>query len=220
MKPRLFFAATVAAVLSGCAMPVTDDEVDWRTPILSRGGCPDLSGTYTTGMPLDHFENCPLPQCAKSQPVGLLLLVAGPAAKPSLPNVVIERMRDFPREVGDQTTGNNYLAKVTHDSHAIEIRIQDETGTVFLKGHIPSNHPSIGCYRDALIIRRVAHLGGAEGAKGVVKYSEVELRRRTDGSIVASQWENSRVRSRLTGAPSGIARDVHERAWVFKLIHR
>jgi hypothetical protein len=58
MNARMVLGAVVLGLtLSACfGVPITESDFEWRYPVLSKSGCPDLTGTYNVGQPVSDNE--------------------------------------------------------------------------------------------------------------------------------------------------------------------
>jgi hypothetical protein len=68
-----------------------------------------------------------------------------------------------------------------------------------------------------MIVRNINNLGGSEGGAGMVQFSETEIRKTIDGSLLITEWRAWRYRSILTGKAFGEPRDVVQRSWRFEI---
>lgn len=75
------------------------------------------------------------------------------------------------------------VTSIKHHGQFLEITLLDEKGTKYQKSILKLNHPQIGCYDGALVIRDMNAIGGAEGSLGTAYASERMFRRMPDGSL-------------------------------------
>lgn len=216
MNTRIIILTFLATLITACAMPVYDDEIDWRHPNLNRDGCPDLSGLYfDDGAPRQEMMRCPVSwSCSRVE--GLFPLMIGKLQK--LPEYRFEKYMPFPKPILKKA-GPIYVTAVRHTPSEIELRLQDTQGKEYSSLSMPLRHERIGCHNGTLIVRSVGNLIGSEGGSGSVQYSETEIQKNMDGSLVLTEWRAWHYRSKLSGKAYGEAQDVAQRSWYFFPAH-
>jgi hypothetical protein len=217
MKLGLLLLAAVASLLPGCAIPVTDEEIDWRFPVLSKQGCPDLTGTYADeSEPL--LYKCRWCNQPRLRTHWLFLSITGGLRRP-LEGVTISTTKMASQQSSDPSRGDR-ISVIRQTNSFLEIERIDDEGIAHIKGIVHLSHPRMGCHDGALIIRNVANLIGSEGGSGSVQYSETTIRKMPDGRIRVTVLSGDRYRSKLTGKAYGPALDAEEKSWIFNPIKR
>lgn len=180
MRRGLVLAAAVALV-PGCATPVTDRDIDWRFPALSKQGCPDLTGKYINNKKL------------------FILLTGGLLGGGSRQGTRIEDVRPLPVPEPDQQDRTVYFTRIKQTASNLEAVLIDNANTEYIRGVVSLEHARIGCQNGAMIIRRLGNVAKAESAAGSADVGETEFRRLPDGGIEAVDWARRYLRSNLTG---------------------
>jgi hypothetical protein len=168
---------------------VTDRDIDWRFPALSKQGCPDLTGRYLNAG-------------------GLFVLMTGGVVAPH-EAATIQTVRPIPE-------GTVTFSVIRHEADTLKLVLSDDAGIEYLRGTLGGSQ--IGCYGGALIIRNVRNLPKAESAYGLVRYSELKIRKLADGNLRVARWSAERLRSNFTGKAMGPVRDVRENSWMFRSV--
>jgi len=169
------------ASLAGCAIPVTDDEITWRYPDLSGDGCPNLTGRYLNNKKL------------------FTLLTGGLLGVASRRDTSIEDIRPLPSPEPGKSDRTAYFTRIRHTEGALEATLIDEANIEYARGRVYLDHAWVGCYKGAMILRRLRNIAKAESASGLVDLGEIELRKLPDGGLQAVDWSSRYLRSNWTG---------------------
>lgn len=209
------YLATFLLFSAGCSpLPVRDSEIDWHFPVLSKQGCPDLSGRYLDdGIRREEMMRCTSASLTCSRAAGLFPLLIGKLE--DLPEYRFEKQTPLPKPT-QKDSGTVYVTIVRHTPSDIALRLQDLHGIKYSSLSAPLHHDRVGCHSGAMILRNISNLGGSEGGSGMVQYSETEIRKATDGSLLLTEWRAWRYRSKLTGKAYAEPRDVVQRSWRFE----
>ena len=211
-------ALAFAASLAGYAIPVTDTEIDWRFPVLSKQGCPDLTGRYLVGEPLPVASGCSYSGCGGNQPIGLFALITGGGKNVVVPGTTFEWFNEFPKQTVEHRDKSIRVTVIDQTARDVVVTVLSETGVAYVKGSVPLGHANIGCHAGVMIIREVRNLAKAESAYGLVRFSETEIRQAGDGNLHVRRWLAERLRSNLTGKAIGPVRDAREDRWTFQFV--
>jgi hypothetical protein len=216
MRVKMLSAIVTAASLqASCAIPVTDSEIDWRFPPLSMDGCPDLTGSYYEGAPVKVADDCLHSRCSdKLYPIGLYALLTGGTARPIVPGTTFQSLKPLPNQTVENRDRTVYISEIKYDANTLRLALKDISGATYIVGAVPLNHSRVGCRDGSLIIRDLAHVGGAEGSRGYITWYETEIKVVPNG-LIAHRWSETRPRSRLSGQAYGNSQDVSSRAWTF-----
>lgn len=208
----MFLLAFLCFLITACAIPVSEADIDWRYSPLSTDGCPDLSGRYfDDGKPRREMMQCPLSwSCNRVE--GLFPLMISKLGK--LPEFRFEKHMPLPKST-QKDAEVIYVTTVRHTSSGIELRLQDVQGAEYSSISTLLQHEHIGCYGGAMIVKTANNFIGSEGGSGGVQYSETEIRKMPDGSLLLTEWRAWRYRSKLSGKAYGEPRDVAQRSWRF-----
>ena len=209
-----FCLAIFVLFSTGCSpLSVRDDEIDWRFPVLSKHGCPDLSGRYfNSGIRRQEMMQCPK-SWSCNQVEGLFSLMIRKLEK--LPEYRFKDINPL-QKASTEKFSPVYVTTVSYTPSEIALRLQDPHGIEYASLSAPLHHERIGCHNGALIVRTVSNSIGTEGGSGSVQYSETEIQKSPDGSLVFTEWQAWHYRSKLTGKAYGEPRDVAQRSWRFE----
>lgn len=214
---RKVLAATLATLpTTACTLPVSESDIGWRYPMLSKDGCPDLSGAYLSARP----EKCSnSADCEKARETSLLGLMTNGIRPPHpISGTTIDWLQGEPRQMMGQGEGEkkqitySVLRQTRTD---ITIDAFSDAG-LYARATIPLQSERIGCVGGALIIRRLENYAGSEGGSGSVDFSETSFRKLPAGMLEAVKWSAQKGRSRLTGQAQGDVIDQREKQWVFR----
>lgn len=219
MSIRVASAIAAASMsLASCALPVSERDISWRYPALSKEQCPDLSGSYYEGIPVPVVDGCPHSWCSnKLYPTGLYALMTGGRSAPTMPGASFEEIRPLPTS-SMATSKPTYVSRIRQSSDSIRVELRDIGGLTYVVGTVSMDGLRIGCSDGFLIIRKVRNHASAESGTPGVSYSETRIQKMTDSSLRAETWSAYRVRSSLGGRISGSEKDLTHRVWTFPLM--
>ena len=125
-----FYLAIFLLVLAGCSpLPVGDDEINWKFIILSKQGCPDLSGRYVNdGIRREEMMRCTSTSLTCSRAAGLFPLLIGKFE--DLPEYRFEKYTALPKQKKNDV-GAGYVTMIRHTPSGITARLQDTQGTEY-----------------------------------------------------------------------------------------
>lgn len=195
----------VVLLTSACIpiLSVTEDEIDWRFPEISKEACPDLSGKYYT------FED-------GRYPTGGRLFNWMTRSDFFTPTYGVSMFNYSPVEgvnveiLHPDIKSISMLTSIQQTDLYIEITMFDRAGHAKAQGRIDMKQSQIGCYKGALIMRGLRNKAKAESAVGEIDYTEGEFRKLTDGSLQVQHWFSSRLRSNLTGKATGPLQESYQ----------
>lgn len=188
--------ALLSAGLGGCASAISNSDLQWEPTVLSRQGCPDLSGEYQDKGSLSR------------------VLFAGlggdkPLHEPSL----VERKVLRTPAVSGSTSSEMYSAvrafndgsrlSIDHKADSLKAMLMDSRGEVYEQITVKLDTPMTGCREDALVLRWKSVKRRAEWGGGDVTWGEREFRKLGDGSLTVTHREWQRALGVMSGGITG-----------------
>lgn len=216
MKWRKALAAILAWLpMAACTLPVSESDIRWRYPELSKDGCPDLSGTYLSSRPTRCSNSM---ECEKAQETSLFgLMTSGIRPPHPIPGTTIDWLQGEPQQMMDQRGGERKQIRyitLRQTSSSITIDAFSEAG-IYARANIPLQSERIGCADGSLVVRRIESYSGSEGGAGSVDISETRFRKLPAGALEAVTWSTQRDRSRISGQAKTAETDHREKHWMF-----
>lgn len=199
----------LVAGLGGCLhVPVTMESLEWHPAVLSKEGCPDLTGVYRDQAALHEvFSDGLTKGIDGGQPIAQVVTV-----KSWLPQgrLSIEAYREAYRVFSGRA-----ILSIEHQGSILKATLMDRAGDVYKKITLNLGTSQTGCHAGALVIRRKSVNRRAEWGGGDVTWGEQEVRKLDDGSLQVTSRERIQALSILTGAPTGPVRVMPENVAVY-----
>ena len=215
LSTKTLWVVVVSIMISACFRHVSEGAIEWRYPVLSKSHCPDLSGSYHEGIPVQVTDGCIHSWCSdKLYPIGLYLLMTGGVGKPIVPGASFEELHPLPRS-SKVTEETGYVSGVRLLDDFIKVELLDKKGRAYFVGTLPIDAVRIGCTDGFLVIRGLMGHASAESGNPGVSYSEIKMHEIADGSVKAETWSGYRTRNSLTGRVAGDERNLTRRVWIF-----
>lgn len=189
----------LVAGLGGCLhLPVTMERLEWQPAVLSKEGCPDLTGVYRDRGILHRVFSAGLtkskqdPADAEERPIAQ---VAGIKSWLSQ-GMSLEAMRDAYRAFSEHA-----ILSIHHEGDVLQAKLVDDKGNVYERITVDLSTSRTGCYEGALVIRRM-HVDRCfiECGGDAIKWEERIIRKLPDGSLQVTSRERTKALSFFAGA--------------------
>ena len=212
MTSRSQFIALVTLWLASCTLPVSEGAINWRFPSLASEGCPDISGSYYEGTPVEVVDGCNYSWCTqKLYPTSLYLFLTGGSSAPRVRGTIFET----PKPKRELVPSATYISDIEYGRQMLRVTLRDSMGLTYSTGNVPLERRNIGCADGAIIIHDVLNHSATESGTSGISYSESRVMKMADGTIRGETWHGYQSRKGLAGRTDSSARDVTHRIWTF-----
>jgi hypothetical protein len=183
-----FLLMPVALLCVGCSRPIFQSTIDsaWNPPVLSKEGCSNIDGRYQDrNLLFRQFDFRLLSSNSTSIQGGYEVYQKIPFVPIKQPiKYVSGKATNETRIYEDESEFyKNAITSIKQQDQYIEATLIDEKGTKYRKSILVLDHPQVGCYNGALVIRRQYRTSGGEGNPGIITAGEHEFRKLDDGSL-------------------------------------
>lgn len=178
-----FLLMAVVVFLGGCSRPILQSTIDfaWNPPVLSKEGCPDIDGRYQDKGLLKQSFEFRLPSMIDGRDSeGLNGL---PVTYTSFRKITPGGLSTKDFFAWMRTFDAQAVTSIRKGEETIDVVLMDGVGIEYSKATLKLDHPKVGCYNGALVIRKQYRTSGGEGNPGWVTAGEYEFRKLNDGSL-------------------------------------
>ena len=179
-----FLLMTVVVFLVGCSLPIPQSSIDsaWNPPVLSKEGCPNIDGKYQDKGSLERlFEfRRPIMPYQSRDPRELERL---PVTYTFSRNITPSGLSIKESSARIRAFNAQAVTSIQKRERTIAVVLMDGVGAEYTKATLKLDHPQVGCYNGALVIRMQYRTSGGEGKPGFEIAGEFEYRKLNDGSL-------------------------------------